>query len=295
MMHRTTWPAALVLAAAFALAAGVAPAAAQDWRTVTSMRRASDEDRLRVDIEYGAGELRIQPVDGDLLYRTRLRYDADVFRPRTTYSNGRLRLGIAGENALRFRNHEAGRLELELGKRVPVELNLKFGAVEADIELGGVRVHEARIATGASETVIRFSAPNPDRMRLLDIDVGAASLRVLGLGQASPERVQVEGGMADVTLDFSGPWRHSIDANVKMGLGSVTLRVPRDVGVRVRKTSVLASFSSDGFTKRGDHYFSSNFESAPYHLMVGIESAFGSINIDWIEAATAAAGTEVSR
>ncbi|MGH7483941.1 MAG: toast rack family protein [Longimicrobiales bacterium] len=261
------------------------PAVAQDWRTVTSVRRASGEEALRVEVEYGIGELSITPAAGDMLYRARLRYDANTFEPEIDYESGELHVGIDGDDGVNIRGDEAGELALELGTGVPLTLDLKFGAVEANLELGGLHLHDVSIATGASETTLRFSHPNPVRMESLEVDAGAAAIRLYGLGNANAERFSFEGGMADVLLDFGGAWRANASARIAMGLGSVTVRVPRNIGVSIQKSSFFASFDADGFVSRGSEYFSANWDDAEYRLEIDVDSALGSVDIDWIDAA----------
>ena len=43
--------------------------AQQSWRTITSARQVAGERRIDVDVEYGAGRLRVEPERGNLLYR----------------------------------------------------------------------------------------------------------------------------------------------------------------------------------------------------------------------------------
>src|ERR1041385_8918107 len=71
-----------------------APAHGQDWRTLTSTRQYAGERSLSVELEYGAGTLSVQPGNTSTLYRALLRYDADMVRPVTEYSNGSLHVGI---------------------------------------------------------------------------------------------------------------------------------------------------------------------------------------------------------
>ncbi len=275
-----TAAAALLAAALLGLAA--TPAAAQDWRTVTAMRRASGEDAMHVELEYGAGQLKVRPGAADLLYKAQLRYDASVFSPVTRYDAGTLRIGLdGGRKGIKVKNHESGRLDLELGSGTPLDLDLKFGAVEADLELGGLRIRRAQVSTGASETSMRFSRPNPVRMESLELKIGAASFVARDLANANAARLDVQGGVSDVTLDFGGDWREDLQANVQMGVGSITLRIPRGIGVRVNKSGFLASFDSEGFTKRGGTYYSSDWADADHHLELDIDSAFGAVNIVW--------------
>jgi hypothetical protein len=69
-----------------------------------------------------------------------------------------------------------------------------------------------------------------------------------------------------------------------MGLGSLTLRVPRGLGLRVQKQGFLAGFDSEGLVKRGDVYFSENWEAANRRLTVRLQAALGSIRVVWVDA-----------
>lgn len=273
---------AIALAIAIGGSLGATRGDAQDWRTITTLRQFKGEEALHVDLQYGAGRLYVVPGEASSLYKATLRYDASHFKPLTQYSDGHLKVGIEG-GSIKGRNMKAARLDLALGTRVPLDLELQFGAAQAEVELGGMRIREARIATGASETNLNVNAPNGEKCSLLKLEVGAASFEATGLGNLNCQTVDVDGGVGDVTLDFNGAWRVDSDVSVDMGLGSLTLRVPRGLGVQVRKTGFLASFDSQGLVKRGNTYFSENWEKASNRISFNIDAAFGSINIEWVE------------
>lgn len=254
----------------------------QDWRTITSMRQRADEDLLRVEVQYGAGQLEVGPGSGSTLYRANLRYDSEVFQPRIAYQSGLLRLGL-DDMKVRGRNLKSGHLRLDLSQTVPLELKLEFGAARADLDLGGLRVRQARIATGASETQLTVSAPNSETCRLLELEVGAAQFRATQLANLNAERLTLAGGVGEVTLDFTGEWQSDLMADIKMGLGSLTLRVPRGLGLRVRKGGLLVGFDSQGLVKRGDVYYSENWDEADYKLTVNIDAALGSVRVAWVD------------
>src|SRR5690606_13231467 len=132
-------------------------------------------------------------------------------------------------------------------------------------------------------TKLNFSRPNPERMHTLSVEAGAAALRARGLGNANVQRLTVSGGVGDVDLDFSGAWRDDMDVKVELGLGSLTLRVPRGIGVRVDRSTFLVGFDSEGLIKRGRSYFSPDWEDAEHRLTIEVNGAFGAINIRWIE------------
>ena len=273
---------ALISAAALALTFTGA-AEAQDWRTVTSFRQRAEESRMDVHVRYGAGRLLIGPSPaGSELYRVGLRYDSDVFDPITEYSSGRLEVGVEGTGrSIKLRNSDAGELDLRLSPDVPLDLDLEFGAVEADLELGGLRIARLEIETGASETEVRFSRPNGTECERLAISMGAAALEVEGLGHANCAAIDVDGGVGDITLDFSGDWLRSMEADITMALGSLTLIVPSDVGVRVERETFLTGFDGSRFGKRDGVLYSENWESARHRLSIDMSGAFGSINVRW--------------
>src|SRR5687767_8209494 len=171
-----------------AIAASLAPATAgaQDWRTISSEKQFLNENALRVNVEYGAGKLSIEPGTDRSLYKATLRYDANVFRPRNRYAEGMLNIGIEGGN-IRGRNMKSGRLDLVLGTAVPIDLDLKFGAVEADLELGGLRIRSASFQTGASDTRINVSKANRENCSSATFEVGAAQFKATGLGNLNCE------------------------------------------------------------------------------------------------------------
>ncbi|CAN5747406.1 hypothetical protein BH23GEM9_BH23GEM9_11440 [soil metagenome] len=257
----------------------------QDWQTVNSSRRAAGEQVLRVDVEYGAGSLSLAPGASGVLYQANLRYDANVFRPVVEYADSRLRVGVNGStgNTGRTRNVRAGELDLRLGTDVPVEIDLKFGAAEANIDLGGIPVRRLQVQTGASKTLLSVSRPNPERCQHAEFQLGAARFEATGLGNLNVEHFSVQGGVGEMILDFTGAWSANMSAKVDMGLGSLTLRMPRGLGVRVGRTGVLTSFDSQGLVKRGDSYYSETWETAARRLSLDLNTALGSVRVVWID------------
>jgi hypothetical protein len=271
------WPLGLAL---LATACGPETGGAQDWRSVTSFRQLGSESRLDVEVRYGAGRLVVEPGARGELYRVGIRYDSDNFEPITEYRSGRLRVGVeGGSRSIRIRNREAGDLKLSLSPDVPIDLGLTFGAVEANIELGGLHVSRVKVETGASDSRMRFSRPNRMECDRLDLSMGAAAFRLEGLANANCARIKADGGVGDMNLDFTGDWRRDLTAEINMALGSVTLAVPDDVGVVVRRSTFLTSFNGPGFTRDGRDHYSDNWDRAERKLTVELQGAFGSVTV----------------
>lgn len=264
-------------------------AVAQDWREVTSFRQRSDETRLDVHLRYGAGELVLEPGATGELYRVGIRYDSEAFDPLTEYRSGKLSVGVEGSGSgVKLRNTESGTMTLSLSRDVPLDLDLDFGAVEARLDMGGLRVARLDIETGASDTEVVFSRPNPVECEILKVAMGAAALDVRGLGHANCGRIKLEAGVGDAKLDFSGTWQRDMTAAITMALGSATLHVPSDVGVRLTKDTFLTRFDGRRFHKRDGAHYSDNWETARHRLTIDLEGAFGTLDVRWLGPTTTA-------
>jgi hypothetical protein len=275
---------ALLLLGAVALAG---PAEAQTWRTMTSARQVTDRSPLDVHLQYGAGELKVAPAEDRMLYRMELRYDEEAFTPVAEFDQGSraLRLGVTSREARRrgINVREGSRAEVRLAKGVPLDLQLEFGAGKAELDLGGLSLRRLSLSTGASETRVGFDVANPIAAERVSIEAGAADLQIIGLGNVGAERIAFQGGVGATVLDFRGRWTRSAEASVQMGLGSVVLRFPRGLGVRLNRSSFLASFDPEGLTRQGNSYYSADWETAAHRLTIDVSAAFGSIQVEWLD------------
>ena len=259
-------------------------AQAQNRRTVTMSRQVEDEQDLEVNVEYGAGRFSVGPAEAGVLYHMQMEFDEDVFRPLAEYQSRTLRIGTEslGRRFRLGRDRGAGEMELALSRDVAMDLNMDFGAVRADIDLGGIRLTRLEINTGASQTQIDVSEPNPETMSRASMDVGAAEFTVRNLGNLNTEVIEIDAGIGEIDLDFTGDWRQNARVSVDMGLGSLVLRFPRGLGVRLVKDTFLTSLDSEGLVKHGDAYYSLDYDDAEYQITVDVDAAFGSIRVAWV-------------
>jgi hypothetical protein len=274
---------------AIALLWVVTSAGAQTLRTLTSARQMHGETSLLVDVTYAVGELKLAPAAPGDLYRMELRYDEDKFTPVREYDPdaGILRLGLRtlhGHTSIgRVHSEETPSLDIALTPEVPLQLRVDVGAAEADVEFGGLELRRLAYRTGASESHVHFSRPNPVECDELAIQVGAADFTATDLGNSNCRTMSFHGGVGDVALDFSGQWRTPADATIRIGFGSLKLRLPRDLGVAITVSRFLASFDHDGFTRRGGVYYSDNYASARVRLNLNVEAAVGGIDVTWVD------------
>jgi len=279
----TTRIATLAIALGPALA-GALPA--QDYRITSSSRQHVAEADMTVHVTFAVGRLQVKPGPADVLYRARLRYDAEAFEPAMRYdaSSRRVRVGVEG---LRGRSLDQDkpeqRLDLELSPVVPAMLELHYGAGIADLELGGLSLRRIDVKAGAAESVIRFSEPNRGTCESLTFQVGAIQLRTEHLGNAGCRRIEFKGAAGDITLDFTGAWpeNSTINADLSVGLGAVVLRLPESAGVSMDVDRFLASFDRSGLRKRGTRYYSANYDEASVKLDFRVTTVLGNIELQW--------------
>ncbi len=299
--QRIATPISALVLLAGVVTAGTLPraASAQDRLELSTARQADGLKSVTMRVEYGAGILTVRPARAGDLYDAHMRYDAARFSPVRTFErhegSATVHLGLrslSGKDGVHLDwkdlndenvgpdSRNAGSLEIGVSRDVPTDLRIAVGAARSRLDLGGLPLTNFSLETGASETKISFDQPNPGRMRELRIKAGAASLKADDLGNAHFDRLRVEGGVGDVTLNFGGDWTQDATASIHMGLGSLSLRFPTDLGVRIDKSTVLASFNASGFIKTDSGYETRNWGSAAHHLELEINAAFGSIDVE---------------
>ncbi len=277
-MRKAIWMAAVTAAVAPSLLAG------QSWRTVHTSHVIEDTDEVRVFVEYAAGRLKMRAADGGVLYRMKLRYDEEVFEPVSDLSGDRLRLGVEsiGRGFRMSRRGQGGELDLEFARGIPIDMDLKFGAVQADIDLGGLALTDLDLSTGASQSRIDISEPNSMGMATARFEIGAAEFEARHLGNLNAERIEIDAGVGEITLWFDGRWQRDARVSIDMGLGALELRIPEGLGVRLEKDGFLVSLDSEGLVKRGDAYYSLDWEDADRRVRIDLDAAFGSVKVVWI-------------
>lgn len=260
---------------------------AQDLRSFTVERARRSESSLHTVIELAAGTFFLRPATTDALYRMDLKYDAERYGPLASYESGRsqVRLGLAKRTAGGVwavkRDPLVQSAVVELSPAVALTLEGDLGAAETSLELGGLRLEDLSLDTGAGRTEVRFSRPNPVLCRQAVVNTGAAEFVVKGLGNSGCRRWDIDGGVGAVRLELDGAWTAPARVQLDMTLGEVTLRVPSDLGVRIRLNRFLASFSPARFTREGNVYTSEHYLTAKHKVDFDISTTLGNVAVEW--------------
>ena len=242
---------------------------------------ASGQESAEVAIVFGAGELEVSAGDAEQLVAGHFAYNVDEWEPEVSFDEGELSIrqgsaeGIPAGEGDKVRNEWT----LEFSPDVLLEMDIKMGAGQGVLDFTGLRIAEVDLDLGAGDLEVRFDEPNQASMRRLTVDAGASKLDLVQIGNAGPERVIVQGGAGDLTLDFTGEWPGSAEVTITAGIGRVTLLLPSDIGVRVEKRGGLTTVDAPDFTRLGDAYVNDIFGETETELRIRVTTGVGNIEL----------------
>jgi hypothetical protein len=222
------------LLAAALVSAGCVHYAREDTSENRSVEQGAARE-ARVQIEMGAGELRIEPGSGKLLdadfhysaveWRPELKYDISAARGYLTVRQPPIR----GFNT----GNQENRWDLRLSDKIPLDLRVQLGAGEGTLRLSGMAV------------------------RRLEVNVGAGQLN----------------------LDLRGGWDENFEGTIRGGVGEAVVRLPREVGVRVRASGGIGGVEAEGLEKEGEYYINEAYGKSGVRVRLDISGGIGEIRL----------------
>lgn len=197
-------------------------------------------ESANVDIKMGVGRINLRGGASDLL-EADFTYNVDDWKPEVSYN-------VSGGE---------GRLSV----RQP----------DSEIGLNGIPDDEIE-----HEWDLRLNNDVPMDLEV-DLGVGDSELTLSGLKLTN---LDVEVGVGAVTIDLTGEWDQSFDVDIKGGVGQTTVRLPRNVGVRVDTQTGLGSVDVHGLIRDGNTYTNEAYEGADVVLDIEIRGGLGEIELD---------------
>jgi hypothetical protein len=207
------------------------------------------ESPANLKLEFGAGELAIDPGTSDALLQGTARFNVEDFRPEVSQNGSEVTvrsgdLEIRGFPSINTRNF-VNEWNLQLGT-APMNLLIDAGAYQGEIELGGLSILNLDVNDGAADTRLEFSMPNLVEMDTLSYTTGASKVELSGLANANFGTMIFRSGAGDYTLDFSGTLLRDARVDVESGVSQVTIIVPEGVSVLLTFTGGLANVDMQG-------------------------------------------------
>jgi hypothetical protein len=218
-------------------------------QTMTLDIAVPSESPANLKLEFGAGELAIDPGTSDALLQGTARFNVEDFRPEVSQNGSEVTvrsgdLEIRGFPSINTRNF-VNEWNLQLGT-APMNLLIDAGAYQGEIELGGLSILNLDVNDGAADTRLEFSTPNLVEMDTLSYTTGASKVELSGLANANFGTMIFRSGAGDYTLDFSGTLLRDARVDVESGVSQVTIIVPEGVSVLLTFTGGLANVDMQG-------------------------------------------------
>ncbi|HVN49510.1 MAG TPA: hypothetical protein VMU30_11915 [Bacteroidota bacterium] len=236
-----------------------------------------------VTIEHGAGNNAVV-LDYDEAdeARNKLQISYDV-------SNGCGYLHIRSKESTHFwgggdsdNNSNKHHLYIKLTDALPIDFDLSLGAGNSDIDLTDLQVNELKISTGASSMKMHCDKLNRLSANDVTIESGVSSFKADGLCNLNFRNLKFSGGIGSYKLDFGGSLAQSARVKVEVGLGSITITVPKSIPSKLfYDDNWLSSIHvDDDFEKiHSGEYQTEDFNNATARLTFDVEAGLGSVKI----------------
>ncbi len=180
-------------------------------------------------------------------------------------------------------DHDKSRhLTLKLSDAVPISFDVSLGAGKGEIDLTDLQVKDLKISTGASSVTLKCSKSNSIFTDDITIESGVSKFTATNLGNLNFRYLKFSGGVGSYKLDFGGAFHQSAEAQIEVGLGSISVSIPREIPTKLSyDDNWLSSFSLDDdfIKKRSGEYETEDYEDASKRLMIRLESGLGSVKV----------------
>lgn len=270
----------LLLVASSLLFAGVGPGE-------ITKRFVPDSDRpLKIEVRGDGAEVEIASIRRGREGRARYRFTEENFDGSLTWDAeaNRLTAVVDIRNRAFDRNDEdrESALDLLLPRTAPVDLDLSIKAGAVRINGEGMRFADLDLTLWAGELDVAFPTLSADIVKRVDVDVKMGETSLRGLGNLAFEKLDVNGFAGEMTLDFTGVKRMRRAARIDLEFGSITIIVPRELGVeaRISKWGFMAEVAlPDGWERDGKYASSPAVLDRGVELSLDIRGGVGEISI----------------
>jgi len=127
-----------------------------------------------------------------------------------------------------------------------------------------------------NDWVVTLPAGVPTDLRLT-FGVGKSDVDLRGLDLRD---VDVTTGVGDSKIDLSGPRTTDMTARIQSGVGKLTVRLPKGVGVRVNiRDAGIGQFVADGFTMQGSAYVNDAYSTAGPKIELDLVRGIGDVTL----------------
>jgi hypothetical protein len=248
--------------------------------------KVSKRDPLHLRVEVDAGEVRVARGSSADEVHVGLRYDKTLYHHTFRFNESRNALDIAFDREKWFEregNHEAAELALELPTEAELILEFKIKAGKIDMQLGGLKIADMALETIAGEVNLDFKEANRIEMTNLDLNTKVGESKFIRLGNARFRDADINGGIGELTIDFTGEMAKDAVARVDLDIGETAIILPRDAGTRLSVSKFLFLSHVDlpyEMRQDGRYYFTENYDRADQTFQLRVSSGLGECRVE---------------
>lgn len=244
------------------------------------------DDLFTVSVDVDGGKVEFIKNDKDNQCHVLLKYPTERCEQEVEFDRGRNRLEIVVDHEWMSGkeknedNHTELMISLPTGCDISLQTDVKAG--EITFELGGLKIKNFEMHNWAGEVNIDFDEPNRTVLENFDVDVKIGELDIRRLGNANFEQADINGGIGELSVDFSGEKIRNARADVDLDIGETTITVPEDIGVKMRVSKFLFLSEVDypnWFRKSGRYHYSRNCENGDENLYLSVSTGIGEFKV----------------
>src|SRR6267154_1539792 len=94
-----------------------------------------------------------------------------------------------------------------------------------------------------------------------------------------PLDLRVDMGAGQVVMDLTGPRKSDLNVSVKGGVGQVTIRLPKDVGVTAHAAGGIGTVRAAGLHKNDGEYTNDVYGKTAHKITVDVQGGIGEIEL----------------
>jgi hypothetical protein len=262
-----------------------------EMTSISQSQPLGKEKTLDSNIRIDVGSLEITGADQSApLYSYDLICDKYSFTPDIHYDPAND--GTAGRLSLYFQNtrplgirktNELNKLHIVFNNSIPLNLDVNAGVGDIQMSLSGLKLSRVNLEAGVGGANLTVYQPNPILCNYVRLNNGVGKIDAVGLGNLNFRRLEFAGGVGGADLDFTGDWKHDADIDIRVGVGGVNVRMPRELGVRVdSEKNFLSGVHLEGFSQRDSYYYSENYDRAMIKVLIRVAAGIGGLKVFWV-------------
>jgi hypothetical protein len=188
-------------------------------------------EQVRVRLTMGAGDLKVGGGTSKLA-QAYFTYNVPDWKPRLDYTSGELTIEQPGSHHTHFGSQKY-EWDVRLGQDIPLDFSLRFGAGQAQLDLGSLALRDVQIQMGVGQLDLDLRGnPRHDYSVRIQGGVGQATVRLPadagvsatasgGIGEIKTRGLRKQGGQWVNEAYAMAPVKVRVD--VQGGIGQITL------------------------------------------------------------------------